>query len=98
MAEFKSPPEGGTPGATVGPGSSTDNAIVRWDGTTGDQLQNSSATLNDSGEMSAAGYTDSSLTADRAVVSDGSKKLTSSSVTATELDTYQALHHLFKHN
>lgn len=32
-----------------GPGSSTDNAIARWDGTSGDTLQDSSATIDDSG-------------------------------------------------
>ncbi len=85
MSEFKSPPSGSLPGTTTGPGSSTDNAITRWDGITGEQLQDSGATLNDSGEITAAGYTDSSLTADRAVISNGSKKLASSSVTSTEL-------------
>lgn len=39
----------GTPGPTgvVGPVSSTDNAIVRWDGTTGQLIQNSAATVDD---------------------------------------------------
>jgi hypothetical protein len=35
----------------VGPASSTDNAIARFDSTTGKLLQNSTATLNDSGIM-----------------------------------------------
>jgi hypothetical protein len=41
-------------GATAlvgGPASSTDNAIARWDGTTGALLQNSSATLSDNGDL-----------------------------------------------
>jgi hypothetical protein len=36
-------------GTVVGPVSSTDNAIVRFDGTTGALIQNSAATLSDSG-------------------------------------------------
>lgn len=38
-------------GDVVGPSSSTDNAIVRFDGTTGKLVQNSSATINDSGQL-----------------------------------------------
>jgi len=34
-----------------GPGSSTDNAIVRWDGTNGTAIQNSSVTISDSGVL-----------------------------------------------
>jgi hypothetical protein len=46
-------PTAPTPGALVeGPVSSTDNAIVRWDGTTGKAVQNSSAVINDAGGMS----------------------------------------------
>jgi microcystin-dependent protein len=38
-------------GDVTGPGSSTDNAIARFDSTTGKLLQNSSATVNDSGSV-----------------------------------------------
>lgn len=38
-------------------GSSTDNAIVRWDGTTGVIIQNSSATIDDSGNVTATSFT-----------------------------------------
>lgn len=38
-------------GDVTGPGSSTDNAIARFDSTTGKLLQNSSATVNDSGSL-----------------------------------------------
>ncbi|NCC69811.1 MAG: hypothetical protein EOM14_16775, partial [Clostridia bacterium] len=41
---------GGGGGITSG-GSSTDNAIVRWDGTDGDTLQNSLVTIDDSGSV-----------------------------------------------
>ena len=36
-------------GGVSAPGSSTDNAFVRWDGTSGTAIQNSSATLDDNG-------------------------------------------------
>lgn len=40
----------------VGPGLSTNNAIVRWDGTTGETIQNSLATIDDSGNVDAVSY------------------------------------------
>lgn len=41
-------------GDVVGPGSSTDNALVRFDGTTGKLIQNSNATLTDGGTLDVA--------------------------------------------
>jgi hypothetical protein len=41
-------------GDVVGPGSSTDNAISRFDGTTGKLIQNSTATLSDDGTITSA--------------------------------------------
>jgi len=38
--------------AVGGPPTSTDNALVRWDGTNGKELQDSSATLSDTGVLS----------------------------------------------
>lgn len=38
-------------GDATGPGSSTDNAITRFNGTTGKSLQNSAVTLNDNGNI-----------------------------------------------
>lgn len=38
-------------GSVNGPGSSTDNAVVRWDTTTGNLLQDSSVIVDDSGNM-----------------------------------------------
>lgn len=38
-------------GDVVGPASSTDNALVRFDGTTGKIIQNSTATLDDNGNL-----------------------------------------------
>ncbi len=43
----------GGSGDVVGPSSATDNAVVRYDGTTGKLLQNSNWTLDDNGKMSA---------------------------------------------
>jgi hypothetical protein len=38
-------------GAAAFPVSSTDNAITRWDGTSGTSLQNSAVTINDAGNI-----------------------------------------------
>ena len=46
---------GGGLGDVVGPASSTDNAIARFDSTTGKLLQNSGCTINDSGNLSCSG-------------------------------------------
>lgn len=43
---------GGGSGDVTGPASSTDNAITRFSGATGKIVQNSSATIDDSGQMS----------------------------------------------
>lgn len=48
-------PAGDGSGNVVGPGISTDNALARYDGATGTILQNSSASVNDSGILSANG-------------------------------------------
>jgi hypothetical protein len=48
---------GYVPNMVGGPASSTDNAIARFDGTTGKLVQNSGATIDDSNNMSAASYT-----------------------------------------
>lgn len=44
---------GGGSGDVVGPASSTDNAVARYDGTTGKLLQDSGATIDDSGNLTA---------------------------------------------
>jgi len=48
---------GGGAGAVLGPASATDNAIARFDGTTGKMIQNSGATIDDSGNLSAVAGT-----------------------------------------
>ena len=42
-------------GDVVGPASATDNALTRFDGTTGKLIQNSNAILSDTGDLSIAG-------------------------------------------
>jgi hypothetical protein len=42
----------GAPNLVVGPSSSTDNAIARFDGTTGNLIQNSSILIGDNGDLS----------------------------------------------
>jgi len=54
---------GGGTGDVTGPGSSTDNAITRFDGTTGKLIQNSTATLSDAGLLSTADVTVTNLSA-----------------------------------
>lgn len=46
----------GGSGDVSGPGSTTDNALVRWDGTSGTTVQNSSATLDDLGNLSTTSF------------------------------------------
>lgn len=49
MAYFRYVGNVGGSGGIVGPGSSTDKAIVRWNGTDGTTIQNSALTIDDSG-------------------------------------------------
>jgi hypothetical protein len=55
-------------GNVVGDASSTDNAVARFDGTTGKVLQNSSVTVDDSGNIATSGTVDG-----RDLSTDGSK-------------------------
>ena len=55
-------------GDVVGPASSTDNAVARYDSTTGKLLQNSGVTIDDSGNIATAGTVDG-----RDVSTDGTK-------------------------
>jgi hypothetical protein len=70
---------GGT-GDVVGPASSTDNAIARFDGTTGKLLQDSGVTISDTNVLTTAGTIDSSLTASQLLATNGSKQLVSLAV------------------
>ncbi len=79
-------------GDVVGPSSATDNALARFDTTTGKLIQNSVVTVADStgnmagvGTVSSGEITSSSLTASRVLVAGASKEIQSSSVTTTTL-------------
>lgn len=50
------PASGGGGSGITGPGSSTDNAVARWNGTGGDTVQNSGLVLDDSGNATFSGY------------------------------------------
>lgn len=62
-------------GDVVGPASSTDNAIARFDSTTGKIIQNSGVTISDTNVLTTAGLIDSSLTINQIVATNGSKQL-----------------------
>lgn len=77
-------PGSGGIGDVIGPASATDNAVVRWDTTTGKLIQNSGVIVDDSNNVSGVGtlsvsgtITNTVLTASQAVVTDSSKNLTS---------------------
>ncbi len=68
-----------TAGGVVGPVSSTDNAVVRWDGTAGDTIQNSLVTISDTGAV--AGIT--TIVASGLVTGSGFKAGSSVGVSGT---------------
>ena len=70
-------PTGVGTGDVTGPVGATDNAITRFDGTTGLIIKNSTATLDDSGVISVSGANVSGLTASSAVATDASDNLIS---------------------
>jgi hypothetical protein len=62
----------GDPGDLSGPGSSTDNAVVRWDGTSGSLVQSSGWILSDADALTAGGTLDmdgNALTVDAVALS-----------------------------
>ena len=61
-------PAGGGSGDVEGPASSTDNAVARFDSTTGKIIQNSTVTVDDSGNIATSGTVDG-----RDVSVDGAK-------------------------
>lgn len=69
----------------TGPSSATDNAVVRFDATTGKLAQNSLTIIDDSGNLTTNGINISGQTASRVAVFDSSKNVTSSTVTSTTL-------------
>jgi hypothetical protein len=79
---------GGGTGDVVGPASATDNAIVRFDGTTGKLIQNSAATIADTtGDITAGKYNGLTVSTSTGTltVANGSSLITSgaNSITLT---------------
>jgi hypothetical protein len=87
MAEFKWPPQGGSvPGTVIGPGSSVDNSVPRFNGVSGELLQDSGVIIDDSDNVTGVeSLTVDGLTASRVVLTDANKKL-ESSVVAIDAD------------
>lgn len=72
--------------AVSGPVVATDNAIVRFNGTSGEIIQDSPGTsIDDDGDTTVKSLTATDFTATRVPTIDSNKKLVSSSVTPTEL-------------
>lgn len=71
----------GSSGAVVGPGSSTDDALVRWDGTNGTSIKNSTALLDDAGNLTVNSI---SLTTNLAI-SDGGTNASTAAGARTNL-------------
>lgn len=68
--------DGAGSGDVSGPGASvTDNAVTRWDGTSGQLVQNSTVTISDAGAVAAGSLT---LTTDLAVADGGTGASTAS--------------------
>jgi hypothetical protein len=64
-------------GDVVGPASATDNAIVRFDGTTGKLVQNSAATIADtSGDITAGKYNGNTVTTGTGTLTLGNGSIT----------------------
>lgn len=74
-------------GGVVGPASSTDNALARWDGTNGSALQDSTVIVSDNGEMTNASqpafYADLN-TSDGSVTGDGTDYTLGTNLALTE--------------
>jgi hypothetical protein len=84
----------GDPGDLSGPGSSTDNAIVRWDGTGGSTLQNSGWTLSDANALTAGGAFDMNgfgLTVDGVKFEAGTESLPSAASLPAAVSGAQSL-------
>ena len=74
-------------GDVVGPASATDNAVARFDATTGKLIQNSAVTIDDSGILTAVGIAKSSLPTGSVLQVVNATTTTN---TVTTSNTYQA--------
>lgn len=76
-----------TDGGVIGPVSSTDNAIVRWNGTAGDTIQNSVVIVSDTGAITGITSLTASSFADFASYKVGGAAGASGSFTTVDLKT-----------
>ena len=74
-------------GDVVGPGSATDDALARFDTTTGKLIQNSTATLSDAGTLTATAFSGPLTGNVTGNVSGSSGSTTGNAATATALAT-----------
>lgn len=72
----------------VGPGSSTDKAIARWNGTTGETIQNSAVTLSDGGNLAGVGTVSASSWIAPFVILNGATTATLTVATLTANRSY----------
>ena len=75
-------------GDVVGPGSSTDNALARYDLTTGKVLQNSGVILDDSDNLTGIVGLTASATVQGGTITDGSLSITSGDISGAEWIAY----------
>ena len=74
-------------GGVVGPGSATDNAVARFDATTGKVIQNSAVTIDDSGNVATSGTVDGrDVSADGALTDEHSDTLLSHNIRISDLE------------
>lgn len=85
--------QGAGSGDVTGPASSTDNAITRFNGTTGKSIQNSSATLSDAGAMAgvasltlASGATVTEFSTDGTLAGDSDSAVPTEKAVKTYVD------------
>jgi len=66
----------GGSGDVTGPNSSTDNAIARWDGTTGSIIQNSKTEVQDGGAVVAQAQITKTLITDSVIIASNNSMVT----------------------
>ena len=84
MLKAVSVTSGGGGNTVTGPGSSTDNAVTRWDGTTGTLVQNSTTILDDSGNLSTLSITTTSANTEGFVTANSSTSYTVNQATGAD--------------
>lgn len=81
---------GGGSGDVVGPGSATNNAVARWDGTTGELLQDSVVIIGDTGNVTGVADFTATGTTTLAVALAGPLKAASGVVSASAINLASA--------